>query len=32
MNEDELRNWFWTAVIVLALALWLIPYIWGSFS
>jgi hypothetical protein len=26
MNEDALRSWFWAAVIVLALAIWVI---WG---
>jgi hypothetical protein len=26
MNEDALRGWFWAAVIVLALAIWII---WG---
>jgi hypothetical protein len=24
MNEDALRNWFWVAVIVLAVAIWVI--------
>jgi hypothetical protein len=26
MSEDALRGWFWTAVVVLALALWIIWY------
>jgi hypothetical protein len=26
MNEDALRGWFWTAVIVFALAMWIIWY------
>jgi hypothetical protein len=26
MNQDALRSWFWAAVIVLALAIWVI---WG---
>jgi hypothetical protein len=26
MNEDALGRWFWIAVVVLALALWTIPY------
>ena len=26
MNEDALRNWYWVAVIVFGLAIWLI---WG---
>jgi hypothetical protein len=29
MNEDALRGWFWAAVIVLALAIWII---WGSLA
>jgi hypothetical protein len=26
MNTDVLRLWFWTGVVVLALALWIIWY------
>jgi hypothetical protein len=26
MSEDELRGWYWVAVVVLALALWIVPY------
>ena len=26
MSEDTLRGWFWIAVVVLALVLWIIPY------
>jgi hypothetical protein len=27
MSEEALRGWFWIAVVVLALALWIIPYV-----
>jgi hypothetical protein len=26
MSDDALRGWFWIAVVVLALALWIVPY------
>jgi hypothetical protein len=26
MSDDALGRWFWIAVVVLALALWTIPY------
>jgi hypothetical protein len=27
MSEDALRGWYWTGVVVLAVALWVIWYI-----
>jgi hypothetical protein len=27
MSEDALRGWYWAAVIVLALALWVVWYV-----